>query len=154
AVPMQVAAERDAWVDAIMVPEGVRRDEPISVQVKVQAQAAMPARVKLTSGGRRLGARAVNLRLGINAIGFDVALPEAGVTTLVATVRAEGDTYTGNDTLAETVWVGLRPRVLYVDGVPESAHYLADALRAHHLDVTVASPEAMATDEVSVDAFD
>ena len=154
AVPMQVATERDAWVDAITVPEGVRRDEPITVQVKVHAQAAMPARVQLASGGRRLGARGVNLRLGLNDIGFDVALPEAGAITLTATVYAEGDAYAGNDTLAETVWVGPRPRVLYVDGVPESARYLVEALRAHHLDVTVASPEAMATGEVSVDAFD
>jgi len=154
AVPMQVAAEHDAWVDAIRVPEGVRRDEPITVQVTVQAQAAMPARVQLATGGRSLGARSVNLRFGINDIGFDVALPEAGATTLVATVRAEGDTYAGNDTLAETVWVGPHPRVLYVDGVPESARYLAEALRAHHLDVTVASTEALATGEVSVDASD
>lgn len=154
AVPTQVAAARDAWVDAIMVPEGVRRDEPITVHVKVQAQAAMPARVQLAVGARRLGALAVSLRLGVNDIGFDVALPEAGAITLTATVRAEGDAYAGNDALAETVWVGPRPRVLYVDGVPESARYLAEALRAHHLDVTVASPEALATGEVSVDVFD
>ena len=47
-------------------------------------------------------------------------------------------------TLSESVWVGPRPRVLYVESAPESAHYLADALRAQHIDVTVATAERAA----------
>jgi uncharacterized membrane protein len=96
----------------------------------------------------------VTLHPGINEFAFDAALPEAGMNALTASVRAQGDRFAGNDTLDENVWVGPRPRVLYVEGVPESAHYLARALRAHHVDVTVAGPEAFGTGAASLAGFD
>lgn len=154
AVPAPVTLEHDAWVEAIVVPDGVRRQEPVTLRVKVHALASMPAQVRLKSGKRTLGAVSVTLRSGSNEIAFDGVLPEGGRNALTASVRAEGDRFEGNDTLDDEVWVGSRPHVLYVEGVPESANHLADALRAHHIDVTVASPEALAGEVSPFVAFD
>ena len=153
-VPAAPAVERDAWIDAIVVPPGVRRHEPVTVHVKVHALGAMPARIRLASGTRRLGAANVTLGPGANDIAFETALTEVGETTLTATVRADGDRFEGNDTLAASIDVGPPPRVLYVEGVPESAHHLADALRAHHIDVTVAAPDALASGASPLAGFD
>lgn len=154
AVPAAVALERDAWVEAIVVPDGVRRQEPVTIRVQVHAVASMAARVRLANGERTLGAVSVTLDAGSNDIAFDVVLPQVGRTVLTASVRAEGDRFEGNDTLADDVRVGPRPHVLYVEGVPESANHLADALRAHHIDVTVSSPEALAGAAAPFAGFD
>lgn len=153
-VPAESAVAVDAWVDAIVVPESVRRQAPVTIVVKVHALTAMRGQVLLASGARRLGTAQVSLKPGDNGIAFDVALPTAGSTNLEATVRADGDLFPGNDVLVENVSVGPRPRVLYVEGVPESARHLADALRNHHIDVAVTGPDSLAQDMSSLSGFD
>lgn len=154
AVPAESAVTTDAWVDAIAVPEGVRQQAPVTVVVKVHALTAMTGRVQLASGERPLGAAAVSLRPGGNDIAFEVALPTAGLVSLRASVRAAGDAFSGNDVLEMQIAVGPRPRVLYVEGVPESARHLADALRTHHIDVAVVAPDVLALEAPSLSAFD
>jgi Ca-activated chloride channel homolog len=153
-VPAEPAVAVDAWVDAIEVPDGVRQQSPAAIVVKVHALTAMRAQVRLASGARPLGTMQVSLQPGENGIAFDVALPTAGATALRATVRAEGDLFAGNDAFETSVQVGPRPRVLYVEGVPESARHLADALRTHHIDVTVVGPDDLPREMSSVAAFD
>lgn len=153
-VPAEPAVAIDAWVDAIVVPDGVRQQAPVSIVVKVHALTAMRAEVRLASGARRLGTAQVALQAGDNGIAFDVALPTAGSTPLQATVRADGDLLPGNDALGVNVSVGPWPRVLYVEGVPESARHLADALRTHHIDVMVVGQDALAREASSLTDFD
>jgi Ca-activated chloride channel homolog len=153
-VPADPAVSIDAWVDAIVVPDGVRQQAPVEIVVKVRALTPMRAQVRLASGSRRLGTSEVSLQPGDNSVAFDVALPTAGSTRIDATVRADGDLLPGNDSLATSVHVGPRPRVLYVEGVPESAHHLADALHIHHIDVTVAGPDALPREASSLATFD
>lgn len=153
-VPAATALEADAWVDAIVVPQGVRQQEPITVGVRVQALGPIQAQVRLAQGERQLGAKSVELRAGRNDIAFQTQLREAGLATLKASVRARNDKFADNDTLEEGVWVAARPRVLYVEGMPESARYLAQALRAHHLDVTVVGSDALADRMSALGRFD
>jgi Mg-chelatase subunit ChlD len=153
-VPAAASAERDAWVDAIVVPGGVRRQQPVTVRVAVHALDSMPAQVELTARGRRLGTRTVRLDAGANDVAFEVTLPHAGETTLAARVSAQGDRYAANDRLEQSIWVGQRPRVLYVEGVPESGHHLVQALRAHHIEVTPTSADAVAARGLSLAGFD
>lgn len=146
AVPAVAAIERDAWVEAVSVPPGVRQHDPVTVRVRVQATEAMAARVRLDSGRRRLGSASVALAAGPNDVAFEVTLADAGNNVLSASIEARDDRFVANNALTEETWVAPPARVLYVEGMPESARYLADALRAHHLDVTVMSAEAMALD--------
>ncbi|MEO8040665.1 MAG: VWA domain-containing protein [Betaproteobacteria bacterium] len=154
AVPAAVARARDAWVETIVVPTGVRAQDPFTLRVNVHALGPMSARVRLTSGSQRLGEESVTLHAGVNEVAFEATLPDAGLRPLTATVRAQGDRFDDNDTLVDSIQVGPRPRVLYVEGIPESAHHLADALRAHHLDVAIAGPEVFAARASSLGSFD
>jgi uncharacterized membrane protein len=154
AVPAASLLEADAWVDSIVVPPGVRQQEPVSIGVRVQALGAMQARVTLRSGDVLLGTRSVALRAGRNEIAIPAVLREAGLNLLVASVQAAGDRFAGNDTLEEGAWVAPRPRVLYVEGLPESARYLADALRARHFDVTVGGSDLLPAQATALDRYD
>ncbi|MBL8535642.1 MAG: VWA domain-containing protein, partial [Betaproteobacteria bacterium] len=46
------------------------------------------------------------------------------------------------------------PRVLYVEGATERAHFLADALRAHHIEVASMGPEPFVQDPQALRGFD
>ena len=153
-MPAPVATTSDAWVDAIVAPDGVRMQEPVNLIVRVVATAAMPAHVKLTRGKQQIGMTTVTLRPGPNDVAFETMLPKLGMNTLTASVRADADHFADNDNLTEGIWAGPRPRVLYVEGVPESAHYLADALRAHHIEVTVSGPDELIRNRPSMSGFD
>jgi Mg-chelatase subunit ChlD len=148
-VPAAVAVTNDAWVEAIVFPDDVRQQEPITASVNVFSRTRTHARVELSRGSRVLSARSVALEPGTNEVEFRVRILEAGTNVLTARVSADGDENGRNDALSETLQVGPRPRVLYVEGAPESAHYLADALRAQHIDVTVAQASALASEELA-----
>jgi len=143
ALPAAPAAANDTWIDDIRVPDDIRQQQPLAVEVRIFAQRAGAARVQLVSGRRLLGARTVRLAAGENSISIPARLPAQGANDLTAHVAADGDEVQRNDSLARSVWVGPRPRVLYVEHNADSAHYLADALRAQGMSVTVAGSEAL-----------
>jgi len=145
-IPAAVAVDNDAWVDSISVPQSVREQEPVAVGVHVFSRTATDASLRLAEGDRALAARALRLQPGDNEVSLTVRFPRKGSNVVTAQVQADGDQDARNDTMSESVWVGPRPRLLYVESAPESAHYLADALRAHHIDVTVATPDALRAD--------
>lgn len=141
AFPAPPRTNGDAWVEAIEVPEPVRREEPVNVTVRVVAQRAAPAQLRLTGAGAVLASRAVSLQAGINEVSVAVRLRREGAVRLAAQVIADGDALRDNDRLQQTVWVQSRPRVLYVESQPDSARYLRDALVREGLDVRVVTPE-------------
>ncbi len=153
AIPAPVAVGNDAWVDAISLPEDVRQQEPLSVEVTVLSRARTNAKLTLASGAQSLARRAVLLRPGENHVAMQIRMPQAGSHPLTAHVMADADENPRNDTFEQDVWVSPRPRVLYVEDAPESAHYLADALRSQHIDVTVTkTPPASAEELAGFDA--
>jgi uncharacterized membrane protein len=154
AVPARVRDEADAWVDSIEVPDPLRDAEPVGIEVKVVSLRENAARVMLLHGDRALGVREVRLKPGSNSIRFDTRLSGSGLTMLAARVFARGDRLADNDRIERAVWIGKRSQVLYVEGQPESAHYLADALRAEGIRVDVMSASAMPTDVAGLSDYD
>jgi Mg-chelatase subunit ChlD len=143
AYPAASAVDADAWVERIDLAPGTRERAATPVEVVVFSRAAAPARIELTIGERLAAARSVELTAGENRVAFTVQFPGAGVQKVQARVRARGDELARNDTLLEEVVVQPRPRVLYVEGGEREARYLADALGAQGMRVTVASPERL-----------
>jgi uncharacterized membrane protein len=138
-LPAAVRSGSDAWVEGIDVPAVVQRDEPTVVTVRVYSQFEARGRVTLSRDGRPLGRRDLTLAKGTNRVPFTVRMPAAGTGTLVAEIAVEGDTLADNDRATAALTVQPRPRVLYVEGAPETAAYLRDALARAGLDVTVGS---------------
>jgi uncharacterized membrane protein len=154
AIPARVRDESDTWVQAIEVPEPLRDAEPVGVLVRVVSMREGPARITLRQGARPLGVRDLQLQPGSNEIRFDTRLRGSGLTMLAAHVFAEGDRTAENDRMERAVWVGARPRVLYVEGRPESARYLSEALRAEGIRVDLISAAALPADVAGLSAYD
>ncbi len=96
----------DAWIEAMDLPDNVRRDEPVSVTVRVFSQQQTRARVRLSAAGQALAGRDVALEPGENSVVLPVRLRRAGVVTLSAQVQAQGDALPDNDRLEQALWVG------------------------------------------------
>ncbi len=152
--PARPQVQSDAWIEGMLVPEGVRRDEPTTVTLQVVSQQRARARVAVAGAGRTLAMREVQLEQGVNRIAMPVRLRNAGALTLTAEVRAEGDTLTLNDRLEQSVWVGPRPRVLYVESQPEASRYLRSALLAEGMDVTVDAPAQLPESAGGLEPYD
>ena len=146
AVPAAVSADSDAWVEAIVVPEGVRERAAVEVEARVFSRLRTPARIELSVGERSAASRTVTLSPGDNHISLNVRFPRAGVQSVTARVSATGDQVARNDALTEDVFVQPRPRVLYVEGASHNASYLADALTAQGIRVSVTTPQALSHD--------
>ena len=153
-IPAAVSASTDAWIESITFPPGVRQQEPVSIRVSVRAVAPMPASVELRIGKRILGKRNVALSIGENSVTFDTRLPNQGSNVVTAQLTSQADVVPENNTLSESVQVGPRPRVLYVEGTPASAHYLAEALRAHYIDVTATTAQGLNEDPQRMRRYD
>jgi Ca-activated chloride channel family protein len=146
AVPAAVSADSDAWVEAIVVPEGVRERAAVEVETRVFSRLRAAARIELSVGERVEASRTVTLSPGDNRISLNVRFPRAGVQTVTARVSATGDQVARNDALTEDILVQPRPRVLYVEGDSHNARYLADALTAQGIRVSVTTAQALSAD--------
>jgi uncharacterized membrane protein len=152
--PAPPSANTDAWLESLVVPDGVRRDEPVSVTVRVVSSQRASAQLGLTADGRALAARSITLAPGTNDVALPVRIARSGSVTLAATVRAQGDALADNDRLQQSVWVAPRPRVLYVEGQPGAAGYLTAALTREGFDVDAKVPAALPPELQALDRYD
>jgi Mg-chelatase subunit ChlD len=147
AVPAAISADSDAWVEAIVVPEGVRQGAAVEVEARLFSRLSVPARVELSMGDRAIASRALTLSPGENRVLLNVRFPRAGAQDVTVRVSADGDELARNDTLTEDVLVQPRPHVLYVEGgAQQGAHHLADALAAQGIRVSVATVQSLSAD--------
>ena len=145
-IPAETTAENDAWVEAIVVPDGVHERTAVDVEARLFSQQRAPAQVDLLIGERMAASRVVKLAPGDNRVAFNVHFPRAGLQRVTARVRAKGDQFPGNDALTDEVLVQPRLRVLYVEGGKSGASYLADALTEQGMRVSSASPQNLSND--------
>jgi len=135
--PVRGGEAGDAFIEEIRVPEGVRAQEPVAIEVRVYSRKGTGATVALTRSGELLGQRRLPLRPGPNRVLFEVRLGQPGMTRLEASVEAAGDGFAPNNGLSRAFWVGPVPRVLYLEGRAESSSYLRRALEKEGIAVAV-----------------
>lgn len=153
-MPANVRGEGDSWIEAIELPQDMREQEPVAATVQVFSRVATTATVELLGNGAALESREVDLQPGLNTIPFEVRLPAEGWVTITGRLEAENDPFPQNDLRAQSIWVGSRPRVLYVEGRPASAHYLRDALVGEGIDVVLGRPGSIPTTVRGLEAYD
>jgi len=135
AMPANVRAAGDGFVDRVELPQGIRAQEPVATTVNVFSRVATSATVDLMGDGETLDSKEVELQPGLNPIPFEVRLAGEGPMTISAQLRTADDPFPQNDVLRQSIFVGPQPRVLYVEGRATSSHYLYDALTGEGIDV-------------------
>jgi Ca-activated chloride channel homolog len=146
AVPYREPPPAEVAVRTLQIPDKVEIGAPFAVTAEVYASRKTTARARLYQGEMLNGlggVRTLELEPGVNEVRFDSVVRVGGdVTYALELDRIEEDTFPDNNRFAATLKVPGRPTVLYVEGQPERARYLATALGAQQFDVDVRSASA------------
>ncbi len=154
AMPATVRGAGDGFVENIELPQGVREQEPVAVTVQVFSRSSTTATIDLLGNGEPLESREIELQPGVNAVEFEVRLTGAGPVTIASRLQTVDDPFPQNDVLQQSIWVGPQPRILYVEGVPTSAHYLYDALTGEGIEVELGQARDLPTSPEGYDEYD
>lgn len=156
--PYTEGAPREVAVTELDLPERLRVGEPFAIRAHVFSTAATEARLRLYQGETLNGlggVRDVTLEPGDNEIELRSVVRVAGPVTYSLDLAPEGaDRFAANNRFATTVVVPGRPTVLYVEGTPSRATYLARALTAGDFEVDVRSPRSIPTSLRELERFD
>ncbi len=154
-VPAAVRAETDSWVEAIDVPHGVKAGEPFEVMVRVFSRVRQVAMLELDHvDGESLGRQPIELDAGPTQVPFEIRLEQTGNVAIEARLTAELDPFPENNRQRQSIWIAESPKVLYVEGHPESARYLADALEDEGFDLTIATAAGLPRTADALEAYD
>ena len=154
-VPSQARINRDVWIENVMAPLQVTSEELFPVEVHVYSQGDTTGEVEIRYGDKTLGTKKVQLIRGLNRIAFDASIKDdTGPITIEAEVKAPNDPFPANNKFRSAIVVEGRPKVLYVEGHPQSAQYLQMALNNEGLTVNVVAPGAFPKSIEDLDAYD
>ena len=154
AMPSTVRGEGDSWIETIELPDGIREEEPVEAIVQVFSRAATSATVELLRDNGLLDSRQVDLEPGLNALTFEIRLPGEGPVTISGRLTADNDPFPQNDFHLQSIWVGPRPRILYVEGRPASSRYLRQALESEGMEVTLGRPSEIPSAPSGLEEYD
>ncbi len=152
--PLGVRVVGDTWVDAVDLPARIAAGESFAATVHVGSQRDGTALVELRADGKVVGTRTAQVSTGLTPVVMDAVVPAVGAHVVQAAVSMPNDPLAVNNTLDRGVWADARAKVLYVEGMPSSAHYLADALGNAGFDVTLQPPSALPTNASGLDPWD
>ena len=152
--PMTVRDLGDTWVDAIVLPDRLSVGGLVTATVNVGSQRAGPAIVELKSATRVVATKTVSIQVGVTRVPLDVTFTDPGAQRLEATVTMAEDPLGSNNRLSREAFVADRPRVLYIEGAPQSARYLQSALTQSGFDVTVRPASGVPQQPGDLDAVD
>jgi Mg-chelatase subunit ChlD len=144
AVPYKRPVPGEVAVRDLRVPEHVHEGETFDVHAQVFSSVRQTAKLVLKQGdvvNGLDGFRQIDLRAGDNDVVFrsKAAVPGAATYVLEASEMAQ-DRFKENNRATTVVAVLGKPVVLYVDGEPARATYLASALAAQQLNVDTTDP--------------
>ena len=128
--------------------------EAFQVAGKIESLDAARARIKLLRDGILTAERELQLKAGVNEIGFRESLTERGSHSYELLVEAEDDTLAENNVLQGVVEVKGSPRVLLLSSEPESQRFLGRVLRAQDFAVTQSRAEAAALGLAELASYD
>ena len=154
-LPVSLARGRnEVFLSDLVLPRQVDSAEAFEVSGKIESLHDAPARVKLLRDGVLAGERELQLKAGVNEIGFRDSLGERGSHSYELLVEAKDDTLAENNLLQGVVEVKGPPRVLLLSSQPDSQRFLARVLRVQGFTVTESAPEASALALSDLSSYD
>jgi Ca-activated chloride channel homolog len=152
--PLPARTLGDTWVDAIDVPDRIAAGASFPVTIHIGSQREGTALVELRADAKVLGQRSVPVARNATAVTLDAVVDAPGPVVLEAVVSLPNDPLAANDTLRRGVSIESRVRVLYAEGRPASAHYLATALTTSGFDVAVRPASGLPATPAAFDPYD
>jgi uncharacterized membrane protein len=158
AVPYHRPVPGEVAVRDLRAPDRVRVGEPFELHANVFASRAETVKATLKQGeaiNGLDGVRTIDLKPGDNDVAFKSVVRVAGeVTYALDLSEIPEDRFAENNRYAVTIAVPGRPSILYVEGVPQRASYLASALTAQEFDVDVRAPSELPSSLRELERYD
>ncbi len=132
-VPIEVDNSRETLLDKMLVPGMVKAGEPFDIKVVAQSTQPVAASVRVIRNGVPVETKSVQLVKGKSILTFRQSIPKAGSYEFEALLDSTVDTRTENNKAVGFTQVKGKPRVLYVEGVPQQAGYLRKALASREM---------------------
>jgi uncharacterized membrane protein len=143
-IPYRRPAPPEVAIREMKMPDRVKVGETFAIHADIYASRATKARARLYQGealNGLEGLKELDLKAGPNDIVFKSVVRIAGQVTYALEIdEIPADKFKENNRYATTVDVPGRPAVLYVEGTPQHAGPLSNALTAQQLDVDVRPP--------------
>jgi Ca-activated chloride channel homolog len=143
-VPYKRPVPGEVAVRDLRVPDKIHEGETFDVHAQIFSSVAQTVKVVLLQGdlvNGLDGVRHVDLLPGDNDVAFKSRVVEGTqVTYSLSVSEAAQDRFKENNTATAVAAIIAKPVVLYVDGNPARASYLASALSAQELNVDTTSP--------------
>jgi Ca-activated chloride channel homolog len=154
-LPVSLARGRnEVFLSDLTLPRQIDSAEAFEVAGKIESLRDVPARVKLLRDGVLIGARELQLKAGVNEIGFHDSLSERGSHSYELLVESSDDTLAENNVLQGVVEVKGPPKVLLLSSQPQSQRFLAGVLRVQGFAVVESAPEADALALPELSSYD
>lgn len=151
-VPGEVA------VRELRVPDKVKVGEPFELHAQIFSSRAQKVKAVLKQGeaiNGLDGVRTLDLAAGDNDITFKSVVRTSGDVTYALDVSdLQEDRFKENNRVSVSVAVPGRPLVLYVEGNPQRATYLSNALSAQDFDVDVRGPSELPSSIRELERYD
>lgn len=158
AIPLRRPPPAEVSVMSLTLPDKVDVGQTFSVRAQIYASRPTTARARLFQGEALNGldgVRELSLAAGRNEVEFKSVVRLGGEVTYALELQPHGpDKFQENNAYRATLEVPGRPLVLYVEGQPQRASYLANALTAQQFDVDVRAPSAFPGGLGELERFD
>jgi len=157
-VPFARPVPAEVAVQNLAIPAGIKVGEPFFVTADIYASQASSARARLYQGdvlNGLDGVRTLQLEAGKNEVKFRSVVRVGGSVSYKLELDAlPADQFPENNQFVTSLEVPGRPSVLYVEGQPARATYLASALGAQQFDVDVRGPTALPRSLSELERYD
>jgi Mg-chelatase subunit ChlD len=144
AVPYERPVPGEVAVRELRVPDKIREGETFEVHAQIFSSVAQSVKVVLMQGdvvNGLDGVRRVDLQPGDNDVTFKSKVAEGQqVTYSLEVSEAQQDRFKENNRATAVAAIIAKPVVLYVDGNPARASYLASGLAAQQVNVDTSEP--------------
>jgi Ca-activated chloride channel homolog len=156
-VPYTSPSPSEVAIRALEVPKKVEIGEPFRISAEIYSSRKNGARARLYQGEMLNGldgVRQLELAPGLNHVSFKSVVRVGGeVTYALKLDELDEDHFPENNRYEARLEVPGRPLVLYVEGQPGRASYLASALGAQQFEVDVRTPAAFPTSLTELERY-
>ncbi len=153
-VPLRNPQKPEVLVERVEVPARLKQGEPFDLAANIRSNVATKAKVRLYQSQFLVAEREIELKPGDNAFRAPGMRPDGSFVQYEVEVIPAADTALENNRAMAVASLRGQPRVLLVDGEPDKARPLANALQAERIQVDLRGPNGAPRSLEDLQQFD
>ena len=153
-VPLASRKETDAWVVGVTAPSEVRPGSTVSVSVQIASNVEGNATLVVTSGGKEIARKDVELVVGQVDVPFEFELAAGPRDVFRVTLELAGDPQQLNNWADFGIWHGVPARALLVGREPSLFSRFSRVLERHRIEAETTTADRFPRTLAELSKFD